>query len=101
MMALTRDLGEAGQRRILRFSLIAALVMLLSSVVAMAAASAQETGGGISGTVSDAQQASLPGVLVTLKNEGTNATLTATTNEEGSFNFPFVAIGRYTLTAAL
>ena len=75
--------------------------MLLSSVVAMAAARAQETGGGISGTVIDAQQASLPGVLVTLRNEGTNATLTATTNDEGSFNFPFVSIGRYTLTAAL
>ena len=100
-MALTKDLGEAGQRQFLRWSVIAALVMLLSSVVAMAAAGAQETGGGISGTITDAQQGSLPGVLVTLRNEGTNATMTATTNEEGSFNFPFVAIGRYTLTAAL
>jgi hypothetical protein len=67
-MALTIDRGEAGQRQFWRWSAIAALVMLLSSVVAMAAASAQETGGGISGTVTDAQQGALPGVLVTLRN---------------------------------
>jgi hypothetical protein len=100
-MALTKDRSEAGQQQFWRWSIIAALVMLLSSVVAMATAGAQETGGGISGTVSDAQQGTLPGVLVTLRNEGTNATMTATTNDEGLFNFPFVAIGRYTLTAAL
>ena len=76
-MALTTDRAEAGQRQFWRWSVIAALVMLLSSVVAMATAGAQETGGGISGTVTDAQQASLPGVTVTLRNEGTNATLTA------------------------
>jgi hypothetical protein len=64
-------------------------------------AEAQETGGVISGTVSDDQKAALPGVLITLKNDGTNAVTTTTTNGEGRYTLPFVSIGRYTLTAAL
>jgi Carboxypeptidase regulatory-like domain/TonB dependent receptor len=65
------------------------------------AASAQETGGAINGTITDAQQAALPGVTVTLRNDATNAILTTVSNEEGSYVLPFVPIGRYTLTAAL
>ena len=46
----------------------------------VAAVAAQETGGGIAGTIADAQSAPLPGVTVTLRNEGTNAQLTTVTN---------------------
>jgi hypothetical protein len=66
-----------------------------------AAASGQETGGAISGTVLDQQKAALPGVTVVLKNESTNAELSTVTNDQGAFVHPFVPIGRYILTATL
>jgi len=78
----------------------AALVLLLLTVSG-APASAQETGGGIAGTIADTQGAALPGVTVSLRNEGTNAQLNTVTNAEGAYNLPFVPIGRYTLSASL
>jgi hypothetical protein len=62
---------------------------------------AQETGGSIAGTVSDAQSAALPGVAVTLRNEATNAVTSTVTNADGAYVLPFVPIGRYALTVAL
>ena len=64
-------------------------------------AAAQETGGSIAGTISDAQSATLPGVSVSLRNEDTNAQLQTVTNGEGAYVLPFVPIGRYTLTVTL
>ena len=62
---------------------------------------AQETGGSIAGTISDAQNATLPGVSVTLRNEDTNGQLQTVTNGEGAYVLPFVPIGRYTLAVTL
>jgi hypothetical protein len=45
----------------------------LAIMCGAAPAPAQETGGSIAGTISDAQNATLPGVAVSLRNEGTNA----------------------------
>ena len=61
----------------------------------------QETGGSIAGTIADAQGAAMPGVTVSLRNEGTNAQLNTVTNTDGNYVLPFVSIGRYTLTASL
>jgi hypothetical protein len=80
-----------------RAFVLAALGLLAGS----AATAAQETGGGIAGTVADAQGAALPGVTVSLRNEGTNAQLNTVTNSDGAYVLPFVPIGRYTLTATL
>jgi hypothetical protein len=80
-----------------RAGVCAALAMILWA----GAAGAQETGGSISGTVSDSQNAALPGVSVTVRNEDTNAQLQTVTNTEGAYVLPFVPIGRYTLTVAL
>ena len=56
----------------------------------------------LSGTVSDASGALIPGVEVTAKNINTGITETRITNETGSFNFPSLqAPGSYTLSAAL
>jgi hypothetical protein len=79
----------------------AALALVVFLCFAGPAAHAQDVGGALSGTVSDAQQGVLPGVGVTLVNDSTNATLHTTTNERGAYVFPFVPIGRYTLTASL
>jgi outer membrane receptor protein involved in Fe transport len=79
-------------------ALLAVFVLVLCGV---ASAAGQETGGSIAGTVADAQNAALPGVTVSLRNEDTNAQLQTVTNSEGAYVLPFVPIGKYTLTATL
>src|SRR5689334_2991744 len=55
----------------------------------------------LTGTVSDASGALIPGVEVTAKNINTGITDTRITNETGSFAFPSLQPGTYTLSAAL
>src|SRR3989449_4654398 len=55
----------------------------------------------LSGTVSDASGALIPGVEVTAKNINTGITDTRLTNETGNFSFPSLQPGSYTLSAAL
>ncbi|HEV2761392.1 MAG TPA: carboxypeptidase-like regulatory domain-containing protein, partial [Pyrinomonadaceae bacterium] len=52
----------------------------------------------LAGTVSDPNGAALPGATVEIKNVETNVAANVTTNEEGSFAFPLLQPGRYTLT---
>jgi hypothetical protein len=61
-------------------------------------ASAQKITGLITGTVTDPSGAAVPGATVTVVNERTSATRSATTNEQGSFSFPELDPGVYTLT---
>lgn len=68
-------------------------------VAAMATAvSAQEFRGTISGTVSDPNGAVVPSAVVTIRNRGTNATNTVTTNSEGGFSVPLLQPGMYTIS---
>jgi len=55
----------------------------------------------LTGTVSDASGALIPGVEVTAKNINTGITDTKITNETGNFVFPSLQPGSYTLQAAL
>jgi hypothetical protein len=55
----------------------------------------------LSGTVSDASGALIPGVEVTAKNVNTGITDTRLSNESGNFVFPSLQPGTYTLTAVL
>jgi outer membrane receptor protein involved in Fe transport len=57
--------------------------------------SAQGTGGRILGRVADSSGAVLPNVNVTITNEATGASSTATTNAGGEYGFPQVAVGMY------
>lgn len=63
------------------------------------AAGAQEFRGSLAGKITDPNGAALPGATVTVKNVETNVEATATTNEEGAYNFPLLQPGKYTLTA--
>ena len=65
-----------------------------AAALAPTGASAQETGGAVSGTIIDPQKGALPGVSVTLRNESTNTELTTVANDQGAFVHPFVPIGR-------
>jgi hypothetical protein len=57
--------------------------------------------GTLSGVVQDPNGAALPGVTLVLKNVGTGATRTVTTNEEGRWTMPALPVGTYEVTYEL
>jgi Carboxypeptidase regulatory-like domain/TonB dependent receptor len=59
---------------------------------------AQVDAGAILGAVTDASGAPVRGATVTLTNEGTSATLSTTTGNDGDYKFTPVSIGQYTIT---
>src|SRR5678816_4447092 len=80
-----------------RFSIAALLLSLFLTGTAFGQVNAVLTG-----TVSDASGALIPGVEVTAKNINTGITETRITNETGNFVFPRLQPGsNYTLSAAL
>src|SRR3954464_786977 len=74
-------------------ALLAALAIFLSA----APARAQQQTGEIFGKVTDESGAVLPGVSVTLTGPSLLQPLTAVTSETGSFQFPRLAVGTYTV----
>jgi hypothetical protein len=72
------------------------LTAALFALIAVLPASAQISGGSITGTVTDEQKAVLPGVTVTI--QGSDRTLTAVTDETGKFRFLNQPPGNYTVT---
>src|ERR1044072_587801 len=77
-----------------RRGIAAALLLLVTFVMV----GAQESRGSLTGIVTDPNGAALPGATVELRNIDTNIAKTATTNEEGSYSFPLLNPGKYTLT---
>jgi hypothetical protein len=59
----------------------------------------QESRGTILGQVTDSLQAVVPGVDLLLMNKATGAVLKGSSNEAGSFRFPYLAPGTYSLSA--
>ncbi len=59
---------------------------------------AQQTLGGLLGTVTDPSGATVSGAQVTLTGESTGLTLKATSRSDGSYAFTNIPIGSYTLT---
>jgi hypothetical protein len=55
----------------------------------------------VTGTVTDASGALIPGVEVKASNVDTGVSSTTVTNETGSYNFPSLLPGKYTITASL
>ena len=78
-------------------------LLVLIAVAAMSVASAfpvfaqNAAVGNISGTVTDASGAALPGATVTIINNDTGATRTVTTGASGDFSSPFLQPGHYEL----
>jgi hypothetical protein len=70
-------------------------------LLAAGSAAAQETRGGIEGTIKDTTGGALPGATVTIKNPATGAVNTAVTDDTGSYRVPGLAPGVYTVTATL
>ncbi len=62
---------------------------------------AQGGTGEITGTAVDAQGGVLPGVTVTLRNQETGVARTTVTETDGTYRFPALNPGRYTVSAEL
>jgi hypothetical protein len=77
------------------------LVVFLSIFTSPALAAAQATSGAISGVMTDAQSAVLPGVSVTLRNTETGLTRTAITEADGRYRLAGLPPGHYELKAEL
>ena len=77
-----------------RRGLAAALLLLLTFVMA----GAQEFRGSLTGNVTDQNGAALPGATVEIRSVEKNTVNSATTNEEGSYTFPLLNPGHYTIT---
>src|SRR5689334_3496852 len=59
---------------------------------------AQQTLGAINGTVTDSSNAVVPKAQIQAKNLGTGLTVTATTQNDGSYNIVDLPIGNYSVT---
>jgi hypothetical protein len=76
-------------------------VVLLVAVFVLAASNAgwsQTVQGVITGTITDPTGAVVPKATVTITNVGTNSSQTETTGDDGSYRFPLVPPGAYTIS---
>jgi hypothetical protein len=93
------------ERKTVRFwggrLLVAFSVCLLLVLIWAGQAVAQVDTGTILGSVSDSSGARISGATVTLTNEGTNATLSTTTGDDGSYKFTPIRIGSYKITVTM
>ena len=80
-----------------KFSHFLALVLLGTSIIA---ASALDTNGRIKGVVSDPSGAVISAATVTATNQDTGVKFTTTSNSDGSYIFPQVPIGTYSISVS-
>jgi hypothetical protein len=83
-------------------SLQLAVVSLFSLLLIVASTSFAQTvtSGDIVGTITDPSGAAVPNATVTLKNNDTGATQTATSNSTGAYRFQLLNPGSYTVSAS-
>jgi outer membrane receptor protein involved in Fe transport len=82
-------------QKILRFSLVAFLLVAMSALSVMAQSTVT---GAISGVVSNPNKEVVPGAAVTVRNIETNKEQTATTDDEGRFRIVLLQPGTYAVT---
>ncbi len=86
----------------IRFPMRAAVVALLfGAMLCSLPAGAQTLYGSITGTVTDAQGAAVPGATVTATNVGTQHTVSVPTDSDGNYTVHNLLPGTYDLNAAL
>ncbi len=80
------------------FAVLLAVSSLWMPLLLTRGAQAQQTLGGITGTVTDKTSSVLPETVVTIVGDQTSLTRTQKTNPNGSYDFVNLPIGTYTLT---
>jgi hypothetical protein len=86
---------------IVRLGGLAMVTLLLSAMPVFAQGGGASQTGTINGKVSDTSGATLPGVTVTASSPSLMGVQTTVTNDQGSYRFPAVPPGVYTLTYEL
>src|ERR1700761_3716918 len=76
----------------------AVLFLMLVAAFSVSVTAQSLTTGGISGNVTDATGAVIPGAAVNLTSLDTGATQTTTTNQAGDYSFTLLKPGRYQVT---
>ncbi|MGI9068065.1 MAG: carboxypeptidase regulatory-like domain-containing protein [Pyrinomonadaceae bacterium] len=92
----TKARSRLGRNPLIAVALASLLFSLLPS-----AALGQSGTGTLTGVVRDQNEANMPGVAITLKNIGTGATRTVTSNDEGRWMVPALSVGTYEVTYEL
>ena len=77
------------------------IVLCVLAVLISIPVAAQTVTGTMNGTVTDKSGGSIPGVTVTIRNVETGFERIVVTNKDGSFNAPYLPIGRYNVSAEL
>jgi len=77
------------------------VVVFLLLLMVPAVLLAQTSAGSLSGHVTDASGAALPGVTITATNNATGFSRTTVTGSDGAYRFPGLTVGTYTVTADL
>jgi outer membrane receptor protein involved in Fe transport len=96
MFTMERDVRRTALSTVMQGLLAWALIAVGTARLAAQGGTAQ-----IAGVVHDEQGGVLPGVAVTLRNQDSGVGRTATSEGDGSFRFPALAPGHYTLHAEL
>jgi hypothetical protein len=78
--------------------ILASIAVMFALLALAPSANAQQTLGGITGTVTDTSGGVLTGTTVALVNDQTTQTRSQQTNDSGAYDFVNLAIGTYTLT---
>ncbi|MEO7029557.1 MAG: carboxypeptidase-like regulatory domain-containing protein, partial [Acidobacteriaceae bacterium] len=97
MATVVPAIGFAGARKAL---LLALIVVVVNGAFVLPVTHAQQTLGAVSGSVTDATGAVIPGASITLVNDQTTATRSTTSNNTGTYSVQDLFIGTYTLTIA-
>src|SRR6266704_4386036 len=93
-LASAEGFGQGEGMRLRIFAILIAAVLILASGGAVWSQTVQ---GVITGTVTDPTGAVVPNAMVTITNVGTNISQTTTTGSDGSYRFPLVPPGTYTI----
>lgn len=84
----------------MRLPLCVSTLILAMTLLSSAPTFAQSVGS-IAGTVLDASKASVPGAVVTAKNEGTGVVREVVTDASGRYAMPLLPVGSYTVSASM
>jgi len=88
------------QKRSTSFSCAPTVLAFVFAVMAASSLWAQtSTTGAIAGVVTDPTAAVVSGVSITLKNVDTGSSASTTSNAQGSYNFPLLQPGNYSVSA--
>jgi outer membrane receptor protein involved in Fe transport len=82
-------------------SRVLCLAALLFAAIPAVLLQAQSSTGSISGTVVDSSGAGVPGASITIRSADTGATRTTTSGTTGTFTFPYLIPGNYSISTEL